>query len=397
MVKKRWGLWVFLTISLASLAKLAWSPVVGHYQIFIGATRALINGESPYFNTFNSPSGTWLYSPSCGLYFFRIFEWMPDRLGQWAFVALSWVVLFWGFWAFFEKSKTFEALRANPLAYNLFWLLSANEVIGAIANTRLEIVMVGVLLLSASHMQSLTATNWLSGIAIAKITLWKFVSLPSAALLMLVKPRALVPSLILGFLIFVLLPVAQLGLSQGLNLHQVWLSAIKANAIGEGSASQPVWLSFVHLYRTAYRVFDYQPQYFMAQLAGAAVAIGLAVFTVLKARKVEWALALGAFFSTALMPASQSAGYIQWLPLLGLGFLLASTSSGRQRRVMQFALAISFFFVSFLSSDFVPKAARAFSADYALKAVGSLVLVVSLMAHRLSSSRGDEGLQSRHF
>ncbi len=415
-LKCHWGQCFFVFISLFCLITVFRAPVGGHYMIFSGAAQALWSGINPYGQTFGSNAGFWLYSPSCGLFFYSLFNLFPPQTGQFLYMLCSWLLLVWGLIRF---SKVFY-----PHLSQWFWFIGASELIGAMLNTRTEVAILGILLGAAPWVLNADWRKQVVGLFLwAMICNWKFQSLPSIGLVLLglffVKRNTIVSVLVflLSLAFWYLLPFLFLTKDLLLQAHQDWASSMHAWMISPYRDFQN-WQSYQQIYGFLRKVFGIDISLSTANSINLVIGLGLALWMWQLAKKIhltqsatsetatpattdlnvktaladhygnstavtpttaiafqyslimKWGLALGAAYSNAFLPLSQSSAYISYLPLLALAFDVG---------IKPVVLFLSWFFVSLAYSDITPKALRLVLVDASVKPIGILILLFGLL------------------
>lgn len=393
----RWGnslgFWIYLAASIATLIKIALGPVGGHYDIFIQGTRDMLAGVTPYGRHINE-SGWWFYSPNCALFFFSFFAPLPDRLGQFLFMSISWCL-------FTESlrriSNTIPGLTA--LRRTWFWFLLTGEVIGGLLNTRIEMFMCGVFLAAWLLVRRKPTSSPWAGILTAMVTFWKFLTLPTVGLWcvvdLLVRRRltyafGLVGGLVFwGLLPYLLKPAAFVNLQ-----YRSWISSLSEVF---ASADNP-WRHYQHFYRFLEQL-GIPLSYMQAQGLAAVFGLGLAAVVVTAWRRGVstdrlWLLALGLGMAhlDVFAPTSQSAAYFTYAPLLLVSLLDWETLSARARGFAPWMLGSTYVAVSLVYSDLVPRAVRDWAWQYSVKSLGVLALAawVSWLFSRRQAGEGSQ-------
>jgi hypothetical protein len=86
-------------------------------------------------------------------------------------------------------------------------------------------------------------------------------------------------------------------------------------------------------------------------------------------------LALGSAFVVIFSPASQSAAFILYAPLVMDYFRQGAVVPKRLQKVWIVGLVISWFFISLMYSDLVGFSVRTYAMEHALKPLGALILL----------------------
>lgn len=335
----------------------------------------------------------WYYSPSCALFYYSLFSWMPDSLGEFLYVFSSWLIFIAGLCSLL---KVLYPAAKNPITpfplVNIFWFLLASEMIGAILNARLEITMIGVVMWASACIirnKNIVLPLFLA----AMVSVWKFLTLPMLALLSvpsLIRDRSIkIGALFIGGIAFwLLLPFAVKPWDYIVEMHRAWLGSISGSLVGQDSGPQANWLNYPQIYSFLKRNLGVVMTYKQAQYFGALCGIGMALWLGLRSKNLDdnrepiiLALALGATFLNVFMPTSQSAAYVTYAPLLLAGFIALNEASPTWKKIWIFALGISFAFTSIFYSDLVPHSWKSYLSSQAVKPVGCIILALTLMIY----------------
>src|SRR3954463_67139 len=92
----RAGTAVFWLVTLFAFRRICIESPGAHYRLFTLAGKALWAGRPAYGSDHGTNIGLWLYSPSCGMFFFAPFSLLPDPAGQFLYMALSIALFAWG-------------------------------------------------------------------------------------------------------------------------------------------------------------------------------------------------------------------------------------------------------------------------------------------------------------
>jgi hypothetical protein len=248
-------------------------------------------------------------------------------------------------------------------------------------NVRLEILITGLLMLSAAMLieNSRRVLPWL---LLAMIANFKFQALAPTGLLLayfVIVRRSfrelfLFGAFSLGAAVF---PALIFGWKLNLEAHQQWIQYV-------GAAIDVSFYTFQHIYAFLKYSLGFEIPYATTKIISLGVAAGLGLWVLLK-RSDETALrilrpvALGAAFVCAFSPASQSAAFIFYAPLLMMYFIFGvSLTSIRDRAIWWTGLISGWFFVSLAYSDLVGSAGRDFFFSHALKPLGIMILLMFL-------------------
>lgn len=371
--KRHWGFLYFVLISAVSFGQLLKPGIRGHYRVFTSAARFLWNSEPTYMTDFGWNTGLyWFYSPICALTFYLPFSVLPETFG----ILLNAVVM----WAAFVAAvryffRTFGTLQ-TPI--NLFWFLAGSEMIGAITSQKTEILIISICLAATAWLAQ--GRTLLAGFALALVTNWKFQPLALFGLLAMVeilywRRIRFTVGFTSGSIAFALLPFAFFDSSFVIHSYLEWMNAVQYQLHTQ-------WQNFDHVTNVFGKLFGLPVTYTTTQITGLAAGLAFATLQIMQwnwRRDANEALVMaGCFasvFMTAFSPLSQSNGYILLAPGLAALTLLYS----QRPRLIRWGMAFGWIFTSLLTSDLVPKVAREFARANALKAVGPLVVLITIV------------------
>jgi hypothetical protein len=270
---------------------------------------------------------------------------------------------------------------------SLFYFLASSELIGTALNARLELLTLAVSLFAA-HLIIRRRNLFWAYFLLAMMCNFKLQSLPAVGLLMvyeLVRERDLrclfyfVAALIFWFA----LPFAVRPASFVVECYGAWLHFLN------GMVSES-WLSFQHVFRFYDKVTGLEPSWLwgrrLSALAGVLAALWIERLSLGRlhpdrSQLAIWCVGLGGVYISAFSPASQSAAYVLYVPVLALAFNLAqNASSVFLRKAYLIATYAGWALVSLSYSDLNPKAWRMKCFDVALKAPAVLALGLALVA-----------------
>jgi len=400
---REWGLSIFVLDCALGYLALVFRPAGHHYAIFSGGARYLWAGMSPYGADLGVP-GIYLYSPSCAMFFFGLFSWLPQRLGQGLYMLASLAVLFAGGHALLGvmREKLGFELQGTPLRH-LFWLMAGSEVLGAILGAKIEIFMLGVQLYALALLLG-GRREWLAGLLFGAMTNWKFQPLPVIGLvsLILLVHRRVVPvfAFAAGLAIFYLAPAAFLPWPFFLEIHREWNASLAGFLPGG-------WLGqiYQHVYAFLVRGLGVEIGLRHAQLAsviaGATLAAVLLAWHARLRMLAGDALALrvgllvaagvGSAFVVLFNPMSQSNGYLLYLPLL-LPVIWMARETGKELQA-GVVMVVAFVTISLLYSDIPPRPLYRLAYAQAWKPLGVVLLLSWLgRAAYLSTARQRQAL-----
>lgn len=379
--RKNWGLWILALSIVGAYVSVLLKTPGGHYSSFSQPALYLWRGEDPYGVPF--AGGMNFYSPSCALFFFSAFAFLPPALGQGLYVGVSIALWIAAVVYFLRAAQASLGLRfQGQPGTQLLWLMVGSELVGAIQATKLEILIVAQVLFAAGCLLR-GKHEWLAGVALGVGTQWKFQPLPLVGLLLVVLlPRGRGRAFLAGFtgaiaaltlLPYVFFPVAFVN-----RLYEHWLGTLRE--YGESAWMHPI---YQHVFQTAARVVGWQASLPVARGISLAAGVGLAASLLVAVRRwkggaekkgIVLAVSLASAYAVLFSPLSQSNGYVLYTPLLfGLVFFGSlSTAKGR------WGAGAAYFLVSIAYSDLVPRAWYRYFYDHAYKPVGVALLLVLL-------------------
>ncbi len=375
-LKNNWGFWFFLLASFCALIKVVTLGQSGHYDIFRDAALMMWKGQIPYGTEY--PSGYFLYSPSCALFFYGAFAWLPYTLGLAAYLLCSWVVLFFGIREF-SKALDFKSSTSNIL----YFLLSS-EVIGTLLNARIETFICGITLVAGAWILSNRHIFW-AYFLLAMLCNFKMQAIPTVGLLLLVSLIAaknirpiicFLASILFWSLAPFLVKPWQFVIDNNYRWNQIFIPFLNST-----------WRDFQHIYRFLQVNFRLDFEFHTAQIIGATIGIFIAGALGWRAYRDSApshrsnlnlrALALGSGFIVMCSPMSQSAGYILYAPLLFASLYFFEGSQVFSRKQWTWIIGLSWFFISLAYSDLAPKPLREIFFDHAVKAFGILIILAA--------------------
>ena len=198
------------------------------FRVYYDAANALRNGESVYGVAFGVSSGFYKYSPLAAALFIP-FTWFPYTIASGIFYFLITIAVTWFSIASLKLLR--KDFPADKLIFSAFitTLFLADHI-----ERELHLGNVNLLLLlscvAMSHFEK-SNKSWASGGLYALILLFKphFLIL-APVLFMFGKYKTLGISL-LSLILALLLPALLCGLTQNVELHQLWWNAMKAHNI----------------------------------------------------------------------------------------------------------------------------------------------------------------------
>lgn len=400
VLSANWGFALFSLLSLLACVRLLREPLAQHYYLFIEAANYLWRGESPYGVSI-SPIGYWFYSPSCGMFFFSLFAWLPAKLGQMVFVATSWGLLVASLWKLLDRYR----VRAR----SVFWVLISPQILGAIWATKIEMVLVAALAFAVWLLSSESkARPVLAAFLLATVSAWKFQLLPSVGLiyafLLLRRADWKSPLWFAGFAgLWTLAPLVRFTPGE---LRALWEA--------QGATLEPFARASVFNFDSVFAFFHHTlgwaPSWDGVRMVTLAAAAALLIHVVIWERATRgrpndsgsaacgilMAAAFGSAFTVLFNPVSQNNALIQLAPVYLLFLVhLESLPSGSASRRAGVAVLVSVWLVlTFAYSDGIGPYLR----PYAVKP-GAILLMLAYLYFRmlpagLRSLKGTPALDS---
>lgn len=367
--------------------------VPGHYRIFVGAGRALWAGISPYGTDYGTGVGFWFYSPTCGMFFFGPFALLPEKLGLFVYMALSWTLFVIG-----AKQFITALLGNNPQKtstshlLNFFWLGISPQMFTGILTSKLEISMVGLLFLCASWLLAEKRLP-LAAFVLAMLLNWKFQPLPTIGLVLIVwlllrRSFFFIIWIVAASLFWLVLPLAFKSAGFILSVYQQWNSSLS-------SFVRTAWLDFDNIFSFLHNAlglrFSFGAFQVISGVIGTLLALALGYWTFERRKKtnvrlilgegVGLGMALGGAFTVAFSPLSQNNSYILYAPTLLLALLSVGGSSGIWKRSLEVVLGSTWLVMTFAYSDAVPASFRAELRHISVKPVACFSLAIFLLAY----------------
>ena len=388
--RRSWGAWILVLSMIGAFIALGIKPVGGHYHSFAGAARLAWAGSNPFGIPF--AGGIFFYSPAAA-YFYGLFAFLPDSLGQFLYVAFGTALFFWALFqllAAVRDTLGYDITRAAGAS--LFWIMVSSEVTGAIGAMKLEIWLAGfsmwafALLLRGHHPA-------LAGALLGIGSQWKFQPIPlfGLALVVLLWDRAW-KRFVAGYLgmiaVLAAMPLVLLPWATVVEWYAKWWQVL-------AHYTDKAWLApiYQHVFRFTH-VWGFTPTRSQANFFTVSVALGLAVgLGVWCSRRGRGkpvlegllaALALGSLFITTLSPHTQSNGYILYLPALPAVWYFAVRRASHVKAVLGL-IAVCYFFISISYSDLVPRDFYHWVYDHALKPVAAWALAALLVRGMLKA------------
>lgn len=347
--------------------------VPGHYRVFTGAASFLWTGINPYGNDYGTGVGYYFYSPSCGLFLFGLFSWLPEKFGIFLYIALSWSVFVWGSISFAHAYR----LKDSKI-FQWYWLAIAFQMYTGILTSKVEILMTGMLLLCASWLIE-GKRKYTCALLLSMILNWKFQPLPSIGLILLcwwiLKRDWKWPASFLCFLgLWYILPFLFVPFSTLIEAHSQWRSTLVQFV-------QEAYLNFENIYTFGKNSLGTILTFPQAQALSLAAGFAFGVATliwIIKHRNfpggVLFSLALGATYTCVFSPLGQNNALINYAPLLLAGFITAERTGPFLRNIWLIVLVATVSVLSLAYSDVVPHLIQEQIRHATIKPLACLVL-----------------------
>lgn len=398
------GYAIFALSSVLGFIHLYRQEASAHYRIFTGAARALWSHTSPHGTTFGTGLGYWFYSPSCGMFFFGPFSVLPEKLGLFLYMGISWVTFVSGAVHFFRVAAPKEVMRVglSPVL-GLFFLLVSQQTLVALNASKLEMMMTGVLFFAAADLIR-ERSPLRSGFLMATILNWKFQPLPTIGLLGLSSLFLSRQRTFLGFTagftaFWSILPFLVLPRDFMLDVHQQWGGTLSLFVQSSYSNFDNV---FSFLKTGLGWELTYSASKVMAVSIGAMLGGGLLGYLMLRKRSLGggqgaiaqvWresvllSLGLGAGFTVAFSPLSQNNGTIVYAPVWFLLLFSCYFAVGIWRRIVIGATGVAFITTAFAYSDLVSRETKEFLRHLAVKPLVCFLVTALALTYAVSTGR----------
>ena len=382
---KRWydcaGFAYFIAVSLLTTFWTSFGSSRIHYPIFEQATRNIFQSKMAYGFPYEAGTGyatLWLYSPSCALFFFSLFAFLPTILGKIFYLLLSTGVFISGVLAAARAVGFENTLRRS----HFFWILVSFEMVGALSAYKIEVITTGILLWAFWALQTQRAV--LGCLLLAIVTNWKFQGLPVAGLLLLTDARLNrswrnIILFVVALSLYSAAPFLFLSQQYLLESQRVWIASLTESL-------QVTWSTYQHIYAVALNIWPQSFSLKWAQAISALAGLGFALDLFIRSGAPKTsrinlrllAVGLGSAWIILFSPMSQSLAYILWTPLVLCAWILFKTYRQDQRLWIP-VLWISAFLASMSYSDLTPQPIRGWFRQFGFKPVGILLLVVVLL------------------
>jgi hypothetical protein len=384
-VYQNWGIIICVVSCLIALIRILNPAELAHYRLFSRAAVALWQQQDPYYTTFDAGTGWWMYSPSCGLFYYGLFAFLPFRLGLYLSTLSS-----LGIFTYAIK-RTINAFTSiwpfeTRLQKNWLWFWLSFHLMAGILASKIEILTVGLSLLALTLLVK-RKNQFLVAFLLGMLVNWKFQTLPLVGLWCLILlfidrnwrfSLAVIASLAFWFFVPALVVGSQL---HQLNIN--WFASVN-------EWMQTEWVRLSSLFHLLL-YFSIPVTLKMLTTTGAVIGLGLCALIInwiIKANQIlprelvrSLALILGlvcsSWFAVALSPMSENNGYVLVAPLWLFAFIFYPNIKGK--RGFWWIVSVSGFTGSILLSDTFGKHSRLFFNDLGIKPYGFTILFVGLL------------------
>lgn len=372
-MKKEWGLSIFLALATFGTVKvLLESPLSEHYRIFTTASKMLWDKSNPYGFDFHSV-GLWFYSPTCGMFFFSLFAYLPPLVGLLIYSVISILLFLYAS----KKMLNWAGLKANTQWYYFF---SSIAIYQALIAAKVETIMVSIIMICISTLfetsENKKPRHLLASFLLGMILVWKFQPAPIIGLIipiLLFRMKTIQPIifLALSILFWHFLPATWLGLdhfNQFLKDQNDTLSSFMLRD----------YLLFDHFYKFLNAIqipLSFKENLSISIIFGSLSFIKVMQSLIKKESLIELvtlAAALGSIFIIAFSPLSQNNGSIFWVPTLLYGLL--QTQKIETPPIFRKFIFFTFCVFAFAYSDLIPESLRIWLRSYSIKSVLLVVL-----------------------
>lgn len=371
---KLWKLCFFLQLGVIALITLksVFGDIGGHYMIFTTAGSELLHGRNPYGVDWNY-GGLWFYSPICG-WFFGLLSLLPSKVGLVAFNCGSHLILVEGFRRFL---RLFPRIPQENAFLSSLIILSTGELIGAYQSVKLEMAMIGVMLIVADQISRRPVHAAVWGAMLINFKWFPLAPIGLLAVSNLRQGKYKFSLLLPVFLmVWFVLPVLFYGWQFTLELYRVQNSTL------DQFVSQ--------VFNDFPSVFGMLKHTFGISLLNSAVStiMGTAAFLLAgliwfapyeKDSQRLLAMSFGTLYVVNFNLLSQFNAYVIATPALAYILFLAFASQGWRRYLSVFSVSAYWIIVSMFFSDLVPHSFRDLCRELRIKPLGSLVVLVVLM------------------
>jgi hypothetical protein len=356
-------------------------PVSGHYRIFTGAARVLLDRMDPYEYDFKSV-GYWFYSPSCGLFFFSLFSWMPDLVGLFLYTVIS-IFAIHASARLFLNHFSHDHHSHEWIKRRIQWALAFLSIplYQAVIAAKVETIMMAAVLFSMVRWHR-KQYGWAS-LILGLILDWKFQIAPIAGLvgiILFLERKTIRPLIYLGLstVFWHFLPALYLGWDrlQELFHHQ---SASLGAFIAEAYAS------FDNLFRFLQELgwnLSFSDSLIVTGIA-ALISVILVGFNYRKTQGKQMhlillmAISLGSIFCIGFSPLNQNNASILGTPVFIFAALWMADPHHRSMKWITMTFILLF---HFSYSDLMPADLRTVLRLYSMKSV--LILIYGMILQK---------------
>jgi len=367
-------------VILAITVKQMTGPVPLHYAIFTTAGRYLLEGRNPYGVDWGW-GGLWFYSPLCG-WFFGLLALLPTSVGLFVFNVGSQLLWLEGFRRFF---KLFPPGWRSNAYLSILIILSTGELVGAYQSIKLEMAMIGLMLIVAEQMAQ--RPFWAAALA-ALVINFKWFPLAPIGLVALSDLREKRFKFVLALPVFLaisfLLPVVVYGWTFASELYRIQHTSLD----GFVSVAYGDFVSVYGMLKHTFGIVVSKSSVTVIMATVAAVLAALVFWAPYDAKtRTVLAMSLGTLYVVNFNLLSQFNAYAIATPAFAYALFLCFTTSGARKMAAVFGAAAYWVIVSMFYSDLVPRAFRDLCRAILIKPMGSLILMAVLAAFVLMDIR----------
>jgi hypothetical protein len=381
-IQANFGTILFFLMAIAGTIRVMLErPVSGHYRIFTGAARVLLERMDPYEYDFKSV-GYWFYSPSCGLFFFSLFSWLPDLVGLFLYTALS-IFAIHSSLRFFLNHLAHDHHAQEELKRRIQWALAFLSIplYQAVIAAKVETIMVAAVLFCMVRWQR-KQYGWASFI-LGLILDWKFQIVPIAGLvgiILFLERKTLRPLIYLGLstVFWHFLPAIYLGWDRLQDLFQHQSASL-------GEFIRKAYADFDNLFRFLKELgWNLSLQDSLVVSGMAALFFSFLVWFGYQRNQGKrshrvylMAIALGSIFCIGFSPLNQNNASILGTPV----FIFAALWMANRHHPRMKWVSLTFILLFHFSySDLMPANLKTVLRLYSIKSV--LILVYGMMLQK---------------
>jgi hypothetical protein len=343
-----------------------------HYRTFSTAGNFLLHGENPYLKDWGY-GWQYFYSPVCG-WFFGLFYQLKNGWGSLLYFLLSYAVFTMGCLKLFQDLKT-----PNKNTFIILSLLVINnEIIGAFQCSKLEIAMLGILMLVTSMIEKKPV---LAACLSALMINFKFFPVAPVGLLAITQFKSknykFLIYLPLFIILFFALPIVPYGLEFTKELYRTQHQVLNEFV-------EKAYLDFPSIFGLLWHKMGIRFEFKTVQYILLIASIPFALLTYFYSKKDAkyFALSLGVLYVVNFNLLSQTSAYLITTPAVIYCLYLLLNSKKPEKYYYVMALVIYWIFVSFLTSDFTPRPIREHFHTFLLKPIGGLVLLLAIVRYK---------------